>query len=474
MKPTLDCLIPAPESICYVAGTFDCKKLVSVFYKDEPSLLIDRLVSEAAYFGVNLSVCKDNPSIRLELDNKLDREAYRMTITPEDITISSGAEDGLRYGLSALIQLIAIALIEGPTNAFIPCGEINDKPRFTWRGFLLDSSRHFQDVNCVLKILNIMSHLRLNVLHLHLTDSQGWRIQTETLKGLELDYTNTPGFYTKGDIKKIVQFAKDLGIKIVPEIDIPGHSKLLLKNYPQFACNPENPGTEICLANLEARETLKKLLLEVFEMFPYSDLIHLGGDEAATTHWDNCPKCQAYIKEHNLGTSRNLEHEFMMEMTRFVVDNDRFPIVWGICSDLTYPEDTIIQSWLDIREPIKIAENGNRVIYSVHSSLYFDYPMDLSEPHDTWMFPLSQEGVYLCDPYIIWPDKVKNSIVGVEGALWTEIVPQHRVIPKIMPRITALSETAWTKVEHKDFYKFLARDKKLIAAGYQEFLREGI
>ena len=474
MKPTLDCLIPAPESICYVAGEFDCNKLTTIFYKDEPSLIVDRLIKEAAYFGVNLTVQKNNPAIRLELNNKLDREAYSLTITVDDITISSGSEDGLRHGAAALIQLLAIALIKGPKKAVIPCGQINDKPRFAWRGFMLDSSRHFHDAKHVLKVLNMMSHLRLNVLHLHVTDGNGWRIQTETFKDFEQIYTNTPGFYSKSDIKEIVEFAQSLGIKIVPEIDIPGHSGLLLKHYPQFACNPDKPGNEFCLANLEARETLKKVLLEVFEMFPYSDLIHLGGDEAETTHWDNCPKCQAYRKEHNLATSRDLEHEFMMEMTRFVVDNDRFPIVWGICSDLTYPEDTIIQSWLDIREPLKIAQNNNKVIYSVHSSLYFDYPLDLSEPCETWMFPLSQEGVYLCDPYIIWPDKVKHSITGVEACLWTETVPQHRVMQKIMPRITALSETAWTSVENKDFYKFLARDKKLISAGYQDFLREGI
>jgi hexosaminidase len=302
MESTLDCLIPVPESICYVTGNFDCSKLVSVFYKDEPSLIIDRLVEEAAFFGVNLSVKKDNPSIKLELDNKLDREAFRMTITPLDITISSGSEDGLRYGVSALIQLIAIAFIKGPVGAVIPCGEINDKPRFKWRGFLLDSSRHFHDANHVIKILNIMSHLRLNVLHLHLTDSQGWRIQIETLKGLEAEYSNTPGFYSKSDIRRIVEFAQSLGIKIVPEIDIPGHSKLLLKHYPQFACDPENPGTEICLANLEARETLKKVLLEVFEMFPYSDLIHLGGDEVLTTVWEECEDCKNKMKE--LGTLR--------------------------------------------------------------------------------------------------------------------------------------------------------------------------
>ena len=169
---------------------------------------------------------------------------------------------------------------------------------------------------------------------------------------------------------------------------------------------------------------------------------------------------------------RELENRFMIEMTRFPVERGRTPMLWGTCSGQTYPPDTIIQSWLDIREPLRVAPNGNKVVYSVHSSLYFDYPANPSEPFETWMFELSEKGVYMTDPCIIWEEKVRDAILGTEACLWTEMVPEWRVMRKILPRLGAYAECAWSLPEKKLWHDYLRRKELLEAAGYYDYLLE--
>ena len=168
---------------------------------------------------------------------------------------------------------------------------------------------------------------------------------------------------------------------------------------------------------------------------------------------------------------RELENAFMVELSRFIVKSGRTPMIWGTCSGQIYPDDTIIQIWLDIREPLKVAPHGNKMIYSVHSSLYFDYPANLSEPWETWMFALDEKGVYMTDPYIIWADQVKDHILGTEACLWTETIPQHRVFAKLFPRIIAYSECAWSKPEKKSWSDFIRRKELLEAAGYFDYMK---
>ena len=146
-------------------------------------------------------------------------------------------------------------------------------------------------------------------------------------------------------------------------------------------------------------------------------------------------------------------------------------MMWGTCSGQIYPSDTIMQAWLDIREPLRIAPNKNKVVYSVHTSLYFDYPANQSEPLESWMFELTEKGVYMTDPYILWEDTLSEIIMGPEACLWTETIPQWRIIPKLLPRLSALSECAWSRNDRKDYYDFLRRREYLEAAGSYEYLR---
>ena len=169
---------------------------------------------------------------------------------------------------------------------------------------------------------------------------------------------------------------------------------------------------------------------------------------------------------------RELENDFMTGITRYIVSKNRTPMMWGTCSGQIYPADTIMQAWLDIREPLRIAPNKNKVVYSVHTSLYFDYPANQSEPLESWMFELTEKGVYMTDPYILWEKELSDIILGPEACLWTETIPQWRFIPKLLPRLSAYSECAWSRNGKKDYYDFVRRKEYLEAAGYYEYLRK--
>ena len=252
---------------------------------------------------------------------------------------------------------------------------------------------------------------------------------------------------------------------------MPGHSFNLLQQYPQYRCaNGTGWISEYCLGNENAKKFLQEILREVMELFPASTYIHIGGDEANSANWEKCPDCRNALQKSNCRDFRELENKFMVEMAEFIQQNNRKPLVYSTNGSQVFPADITVQAALDIREPLKHIPHGNKIIYSMHTSLYFDYPANLSEPWETWMFEVSERAVYMCDPYIIWPEKVKDFIIGTEACLWTETIPEWRVLAKTMPRIFAFSEAAWSLPEVKDYHNFAARKEMLEAAGYIEYL----
>lgn len=470
---SLEVLIPVPRSRKKIPGRLNLSDIRSLFVNGPFAPCRTEIEAMLAGFGVCLKPAKTRKQAQLALveDRKLQPEAFRFSIMPDGICLEASGLRGARYGLGALRQVLFHAMIRGPKDAFFDCGVVEDSPRFGYRGFMLDSARHFQAPSIVKQVLRLMAEFRLNAFHWHLVDNQGWRLQLDATPGLEETYSLTPGFYTKAEIRDITEYAASLGIDVIPEIDMPGHSSAILKAYPQFACKDNNgaPG-EFCLGNADGIKFLKRILAEVMDLFPKSACIHIGGDEASAANWEKCPLCRREMKRRGLSTMRELENAVMVDISRFVVEQGRRPVMWGTCSGQVYPADTIIQDWLDIREPLSIAPHGNKVIYSVHTSLYFDYPANMSEPWETWMFELSERGVYMTDPYVIWPEKVKDVILGTEACLWTETVPQWRVIRKILPRLFAYSECAWSEPANKKYDQWLQRRELLQAAGYDEAL----
>ncbi|MBR2364481.1 MAG: family 20 glycosylhydrolase [Lentisphaeria bacterium] len=472
---TLKCIIPVPVSVKENGEKLVFSDLKNFYSSSGKTVAAtERLSDFFAFTGNKLEkkTLEEECQIRFCEETSFTSEEWKMLITSKNIQILAGGKEGFSYAVEAFIQMAFAALREGPSTAYFDGGEIADKPRFGYRGFMLDPSRHFQDKATVLKAIELLAAFRINTMHWHLADNQSWRMPSSVVPEIVGKGTLTDGAYTREDIKEIVAFAAKNNIKIIPELDMPGHSGKILSARRQFACDPENPGREYCLGNAESKVFIKKLLDEVMELFPDSPVIHVGGDEAETSAWEKCPKCLAAMKEKGFNNIRELENDFMVDITRYVVSKGRTPMMWGTCSGQVYPSDTIMQAWLDIREPLRIAPNKNKVVYSVHTSLYFDYPANQSEPLESWMFELTEKGVYMTDPYILWEKELSDTILGPEACLWTETLPQWRFIPKFLPRLAAYSECAWSRNERKDYYDFARRKEYLEAAGYYEFLRK--
>ena len=469
-RHTASVLIPAPQCMKKIAGKLPVKKLTAFRIVPELSSISAYLEKVFAVLGLKVGKTAENAVINFKYAPMTDG-AWQMTVTPEGITATAGDLRGASYAANALAQMLFAATIKSLPDDALDCAEIADEPRFQWRGFMLDSARHYQDKEFVKKFLRILSVFRINSFHWHLVDSQGWRYPSKHASKLDKKGLWSVGQYTLDDLREVSQCARDLGIRIIPEVDVPGHSRIMLANYPEYSCNPEKPGAEFCIGNPDTMKFIKNIFSELMEIFPDSPYIHVGGDEAATDNWEACPVCRKAMENKGFSSMRELENDFMVELTRFIISKGRTPIIWGTCSGQMYPADTIVQTALDIREPLKVIPNGNKIIYSVHNSLYFDYPANMDEPWETWMFELSEKGVYMTDPYIIWPEKVKDATLGTEACLWTETIPQHRVLAKLFPRISAYSECAWSMPENKSWHDFIQRKELLEAAGYPDFIK---
>jgi hexosaminidase len=470
---TFDCLIPVPQRVEFSdKDTLTIAEIKNFYIDDFFVDFIGEIKELFSFFTYPVAPVDRQDNAQLVIfQAAMPPEGFRINIASDRISITAADSAGLRYAIEAMRQMIFAATISGPSAAQLTCGELEDFPRFSFRSFHLDSARHFQKPAVIKRMLKFMAAFRLNTFHWHLVYSQGWRLQLKSTAGLENRYTNTPGFYTAEEIAEIADFAQKLDISIIPEIDFPGHSKGTLQFFPQYACpNASDNAKELCIGNPASKEFVKNILKEVMDLFPRSTHIHIGGDEANTDNWAQCPLCQAAMQKENCQTMRELENKFMYDIAQMVIDQNKTPIVWGTCSGQIYQKETVVQAWLDIREPLRVAPYGNKVIYSVHNSLYFDYPANLSEPWETWMFELTAQGVYMTDPHIIWQDKVKDTIIGTEACLWTETVPQWRIIPKMLPRLYAYSECAWSDPDKKDYADFCRRQELLAAAGYFDYL----
>ena len=460
----LDVLIPRPQSIVAAPGVVKVESLGSVSAPKSYERFGGELIRNAGVMGLDLT--QEGVPVKMILSSEIKVESFEITITPDEVTIAGGDPAGLFYGKGAFEQLLCIAVIKGTRGSEIPCGKVSDSPRFGYRGFMLDSARHIQSVDTIKKVLALMAKLRLNVFHWHLCDSQGFRSESKLFPELNTLAGMTPGYYTAAEIKEICDFAAEHFITVIPEIEMPGHSKGLLALHPELACDPENPGKEFCLAKKEVREFLEKLITEFVGLFPASKIIHLGGDEANTEHWDKCPACQKLMKDKGLSDIRQLENDFMNDMAAFVRSLGVTPVTWFTGSIME--ESTIIQVWRSIWELKETLAHGNRMIFSVHDQLYLDYPCTAAEPFENWMPVLCESGVYNTEPFAAWEEEIGDLLLGPETCLWTETVPDHRVMAKLMPRLIAFSETAWCRIPQKDWFCYTRRKDVLTAGGWLE------
>lgn len=482
-------IIPKPNLMTQHFGGLQLSEEQTIWISD-PSLQFeaDYLISHLEkQTGLRLRLSDDNPVIRLNLtsdDGGENEEVYYMKTDKKGIEIKSVSRTGIFYGIQSLRQLAG-------TDGWVPAVEIQDQPRFAWRGLMLDVSRHFFPKEYILEVLDYLALHKLNTFHWHLTDDQGWRIEIKKFPRLteisawrvdrEHEHWNswTPaepgekatygGFYTQDEIREIVQYARDRHITIVPEIEMPGHTTAVLAAYPELSCTggpfqvPSGglwPITDIfCAGKEETFSFLEDVLTEVMELFP-SAYIHIGGDEANKKEWETCPLCQARIREEGLADEHELQSYFITRIESFLNQNGRQLIGWDEILEGGLAPNAAVMSWRGMGGGVEAARSGHPVVMSPTSHCYFDYYQGKPELEPLAIggyLPL--EKVYSFDPV---PDELSAEeaeyILGAQANLWTEYVyTPDDADYMLFPRLSALAEVVWSDTRHKDFDDFAKR-----------------
>jgi len=368
-------------------------------------------------------------------------ESYRLEISPEKIELQATTDLGVIHGLETLLQLLSA----DSQGYYFPCIHIVDRPRFTWRGLLIDSCRHFLPLEVIKRNLLAMSVVKLNVLHWHLSEDQGFRVESKTFP--KLHQLGSDGFYyTQDQIKEIIQLASDLGIRVVPEFDIPGHSTSWFVGYPEYASGPgpyrleRKFGISSPVFNPTEEKTYKffdRFIKEMASLFP-DPYFHLGGDEVDPKQWKENPQIQKFMKEHNLANESALQAYFNLRILKILSKYHKKMIGWDEIYQPNLPKDIVIQSWRGTQALIDGAQKGYQGILSN------GYYIDLYE---------SAEKHYLNDPIPVnspLSAEQKKLILGGEATMWSELVSPETIDARIWPRTAAIAERLWSPQEIRD------------------------
>ncbi len=403
----------------------------------------------------------------------LGEEGYVLRVTKDRVLVEAGTAAGVFYGCQTIRQLLPAAIesecLVGGVEWTVPCVEIEDRPRYSWRGIMLDPGHNFLTKEFVKHYLDVMALYKLNRLHLHLTD-MGWAIEIKKYPELT-KIENWPaivprwrraygkctqGFYTQDDIREIVAYASRRHVMVVPEIELPGHSSAALACYPELLCpnwksKVEKPDSyfqypiNYCAGNEKSFEFLEDVLSEVIDLFP-GPYLHIGGDERVRGAWEACPRCQARIKQEGLKNEDELQSYFVKRIEKFVESKGRRLIGWTEIMEGGLAPSATVQSWLDPKHAVEAATRGHDVIMSTNQSCYLNYR------------GLALEKAYAFEPT---PPELSaeaaQHILGVEPCLWG--FGQHRHDELVFPRLCAFAEVGWSPKEHRDWADFQARLK---------------
>ncbi|MFT4602573.1 MAG: hexosaminidase, partial [Arenicella sp.] len=396
-----------------------------------------------------------------------NKEAYQLTVSDEGITIEGGTKTAVMRGIQTLRQLFPAAF-HGKANANswkLPLVNLADYPKNKHRGFMLDVCRHYFDVEVVKEYIDLIAFYRMNVLHLHLTEDQGWRfpsdeyplLNTISSERMDLNGEKYGGIFTKEELKELVAYATERHIEIIPEIEMPGHSQAALAAYPHLSCTGEDIEVandwgvfkEIyCAGNDSTFAFLEAILLEVIEIFP-SKYIHIGGDEAPKQRWEQCSKCQKRIADEGLKDEQELQSYFIKRIEKFLAKHNRKIIGWDEILEGGLSENATVQSWRGYEGGIEAANQKHQVIMSPTSHCYLDYGLA----------SIDIQKIYSFDPQPTDPDFINyDYIIGGECNMWTEHVPDRKTLDKmVFPRIIAFAEALWTSPSQSMFPYFYKR-----------------
>lgn len=384
-------------------------------------------------------------------------EGYTLDVSPDKIEIGVSDSAGEFYAWQTIKQLAR----EGG----VPCGTYQDAPKFAFRSFMLDVSRHFFTVEEVKRLLDQMAKLKMNMFHWHLSDDQGFRIESKRFPLLnwigswrDENGQHVGGYYTQDEIREIVLYAAERCITVIPEIDLPGHTGAVVATMPELSCSGE-PWQVSFTAGLNSRilcagydkvyEFLYELLDEVCGLFP-GPYFHIGGDEAPKSEWEKCPRCQRRIRDEGLKDEEDLQAWFTDKLVRFLKSRGKTAIGWNeILTSGTVSPDAVAQYWVESGKGYsdREADKGRKFIFSNVGALYFDYPCGL----------VNIRSVYEYEPYIVEGKVIPAAqVLGLEAPLWTERVADGGHLERLVfPRLLALAENCWTG--EKDFDDFMAR-----------------
>lgn len=513
-------VVPRPAKVEFTKGQFKVKGANFNYGKDVPAeavqaigRLADRLyVATGRISTVSSATGVDKGSDIKKLkgifflnDPAVAAEGYEMEIGARAVKVRASDKNGFLYALQTIKQMLPRSVFSGGTDEkaawVLPGCKISDAPRFRHRGAMLDCCRHFFSVDEVKKILDAMAMYKLNVLHWHLSEDQGWRIEISrypklTEIGAYRDGTQIKGdrnshdgkryggYYTKEQAKEIVSYASSLGITVIPEIDLPGHMLGALSAYPQLGCTggPYSVWTRwgiskdvLCVGKDETFDFLFGVLDEICEIFP-SKYIHIGGDECPKDAWKACPRCQARIAALGLkddgkaSKEQRLQNYVTKRVQEHLASKGRRIIGWEEILDGELSEGATVMSWRGPEYGIRAAKAGFDVIMTPKGYCYFDYLQSADKEKEPWTLAgkrgtlvVSLKDVYDADPFAGMEPGTESHILGVQANMWTEYIADNATIEYMFfPRLLALSEVQWSPADGKDYDRFLK-----VLSGYQ-------
>ncbi|WCC79230.1 beta-N-acetylhexosaminidase [Cutibacterium equinum] len=489
----VDLLVPRPQHSEVREGFLSlAEPTIATVADDDEIALLNHCLGAAC--GVVFHRADSGP-VRVDVDPSLPAEGYRLDVTQDSLTISASDMEGLRHAAQTVVGLLPVeawmpGTMAGPVE--IPCCRVEDEPALAWRGMHVDVARHFQPLRWLFDFIDELAWHKFNILHLHLTDDQGWRFEVKALPELtrtgswrestsvlaDLDTQDgTPhgGFYTQDQLRALVRYAHGRGITIVPEIDVPGHVRSLLAAYPQFGDGQKRPVAttfgifdevlELTDATLHAVEQIFTELLDVFD----SPWIHIGGDECPTVQWRDNPAADALAHAHGLEHGEQIQRWFTEHLRDWLESHGRIAVAWDEVIEHGEVPGAVVMSWRGVEPGQRAMAQGHPVVMSRSDMLYFDHYQsdDPNEPHAIGGHTPWQKVAEL-DPWEGVGEANRANLLGIQGQLWSEYIPDPRQMEYMaFPRASVLAEVAWRgSVDDPTFADRLAcHVERLRAAG---------
>ena len=494
-------IIPKPQHMLAQRGEFTFAQATTVWIAEEiasKAFFVDYLGSMIP----NLSLGQQGKAdIEIDLiqDTNLPDEGYQFHVSGTGIRIVAQDEPGIFYGLQTMRQLLPIPIEQGVNTLVghkIHAVDIEDYPRFEWRGMHLDVSRHFFPLEFVKRYIDMIALHKMNVFHWHLSDDNGWRLEIKRYPKLteicawrvdrehedwrkwspiEAGEESTyGGFYTQDEVAEVIEYAAARQITVIPEIEMPGHSSEIFAAYPELSCRgetlPVRPGSYwpnediFCAGNDSVFVFLKNILDEVVEMFP-AKYIHIGGDEARKTYWKTCEKCQNRIEAEGLADEHELQSWFVRKMEKYINSKGKNLIGWDEILEGGLAPEATVMSWRGVKGGVAAAKAGHDVIMTPTSHVYFDYYQGdpKTEPQAIGGYtPLKKVYAFEPIPEELTADEAKF-VLGSQANLWTEFIKTtSHAEYMVLPRMTALSEVLWSAKDQRDWPGFQKRLQHLL------------